>query len=122
MQNKRPFQYVALAFTVLFLLFAAFQYNDSDSLIWIAIYGSAALLSILVFLVKINKIWLLAFAAAYLAGAVHLWPPTFEGITQRMSFSSNIEEARESLGLGICFLVVVYYYFATRVGGKTKEY
>ena len=120
MQNKRPFQYVALAFTVLFLLFAAFQYNDPDSLIWIAIYGSAALLSILVFFVKINKIWLLAFAAAYLAGAVHLWPPTFEGITQSMSYSSNIEVARESLGLGICFLVVVYYYFATRVGGKEK--
>lgn len=100
---------VALVFVLLFTLFAAFQYNDPDTWLWVAIYGIAALLSFL-FYRGVRSVALFATAmVAYLAGAIYLWPPVYKGLTLSMDYALEIEEARESLGLGICALAMMFY-------------
>lgn len=99
----------ALVLALLFTLFAAFQYNDPDTWLWVMIYGLAALLSFL-FYRGVRSIILYATAMiAYLLGAIYLWPPVYKGLTLSMDYALEIEEARESLGLGICALAMVFY-------------
>ena len=94
---------------VMFVIFSYLQYNDPDSAIWIGIYGFAALGCYM----SLKDLWpgwvFYVLAALYIAGGIHQWPPQFEGIffgeTQMRSI--NIEEARESLGLGICAIVML---------------
>ncbi len=49
-----PVRIVALILAFLFFLFAAFQYNDPDPSVWMAIYGVAAVVSMAVYFKKIN--------------------------------------------------------------------
>lgn len=107
-------RYIALVFTFVFVLFAAFQYNDPDAALWIGIYGMAALASFFAYYRPLHRFTYLITALGYLAGAIILWPPQYEGITRSMSGSINIEEARESLGLLICAVVMGYYFFVTK--------
>ncbi len=96
-------------FGLLFILFAYFQYNDPDSAIWITIYCIAALACYM----SLRDLWpnwvFYVLAAGYAIAAILQWPPEFEGVfwgeTQMRSL--NIELARESLGLGICAVVML---------------
>lgn len=98
-----------IVFGLIFILFSYFQLNDPDSAIWIFTYSIAALACYM----SLRDLWpswvFYAMAGGYLIAAVLQWPPQFEGIffgeTQMRSI--NIEEARESLGLGICCLVML---------------
>lgn len=107
-----PVRVMALIFAIIFIIFAAFQYNDPDALIWIAIYTVAALVSLAVYFKKINLPFLLAIMLIYFIGAIYMWPPTFEGIFLDMGYKIEIEEARESLGLALCGLSMAFYSFA----------
>jgi hypothetical protein len=107
-----PVRIVSLIFTFLFIIFAVFQFNDPDALVWIAIYGIAALISLAVYFQKINLTFLIAATVVYFMGAIYMWPPTFEGIFLDMGYKIEIEEARESLGLAICGLAMAFYSFA----------
>jgi hypothetical protein len=95
-------------FGLLFVLFSYYQYNDPDSGVWIIIYSSAALACYM----SLRDLWpswvFYILAAAFVVGAVLQWPPHFEGIFfgEAQMRSINIEEARESLGLGICAIVM----------------
>lgn len=97
-----------IVFGVIFIIFSYLQFNDPDSSIWIFTYSFAALACYM----SIKELWpswvFYAMAVVYVAGAIYQWPPSFEGIffgeTQMRSI--NIELARESLGLGICALVM----------------
>lgn len=95
-------------FGILFVIFAYFQLNDPDSGVWIAIYSFAALGCFM----SIRGLWpswvFYVLAAGYLIGAVFQWPHEFEGIFfgETAMRSLNIELARESLGLGICAVVM----------------
>ena len=97
-----------IIFGLLFVLFSYFQLNDPDSEIWIFIYSIAALACYM----SIRELWpgwvFYILAAAYVIGAVLQWPPQYEGIFfgEAQMRSINIEEARESLGLGICAIVM----------------
>jgi hypothetical protein len=96
-------------FGLLFVLFSYFQLDDPDSATWIFIYSTAALACYM----SLRELWppwvFYVLAAAYVIGAVLQWPPHFEGIFfgERQMRSINIEEARESLGLGISALAMV---------------
>ncbi len=119
MRGKHIYQYIALFMMAIFVLFAIAQYNDPDAALWIGIYLAAAFVSLLVFLNQIRGIWLISISIVYLAGAIFLWPAEYEGLTMDMDKSMNIEYARESLGLAICFLSLISFYLAKRkVEGK----
>jgi len=107
----------AIFWTLLFTLFAVFQFNDPDAMIWILIYGAAALLSILVYLEKVRRPVLWIALIAFLAGAGMHWPDTFEGILLKEdgSYTPAIEEARESLGLLIGGLAMGWHLLANKV-------
>ncbi|MGK7397913.1 MAG: transmembrane 220 family protein [Candidatus Cyclobacteriaceae bacterium M3_2C_046] len=100
---------ISIIIGILFLFFAAFQYNDPDAMLWIGIYGIAGLIGLAVAFDKLSKSVVIAALLAYLIGAIAQWPQKYEGITFSMSQSIYIEQARESLGLMLCFLAMVYF-------------
>jgi predicted neutral ceramidase superfamily lipid hydrolase len=114
--NKMKFflNYLPLVFASFFLLFVIVQYNDPDPLVWMLIYGFVSIICVLAFLKKLNKNVLLVVMPLYLGGSVYLWPGTYEGISMSMGYKPHIELARESLGLLICFLAMIYLYFYTK--------
>jgi hypothetical protein len=109
-----------IIFGLVFMLFAYYQFNDPDATIWIFIYSAAALACYM----SINNLWpswvFYALAAGYMVGAVLQWPPHYEGIFfgEVKMRSINIEEARESLGLLICCLVMAVI---GKWGGKSVD-
>lgn len=89
---------------LLFLMmlgFAAVQYNDPDSWLWIMVYSVYALVLLSAILRPLNSIWYLVFIIIPLVFAIFQWPQKWEGIGQTM-MNENTERARESLGLIIC--------------------
>ncbi|MCF2492237.1 transmembrane 220 family protein [Dyadobacter chenhuakuii] len=98
-----------IASGILFIAFAYLQLNDPDSGLWIAIYSFAAL-ACFMSIRELGPSWVFyALGAGYLAAAVLQWPPEFEGVFfgETAMRSLNIELARESLGLGICTIVMI---------------
>jgi hypothetical protein len=97
-------------FILIFILSAAVQYNDPDPLVWIAIYGLAALACLSVLINKTPHYYVFfVMAVGYLISAYLQWPPQFEGFVfeEVAMHSLNIELARESGGLVICALGMV---------------
>ena len=91
------------AMTVLFVFWAGFQYNDPDGLLWGAIYGLAALLSLLAFLRRLSPV---AAACACAAAAVGGLLLAIQVITQGQFFFD--EMGREMLGL---FVISIWMGF-----------
>ncbi len=110
------FKVFSIVFTILFLWAAYVQYNDPDALMWYAIYGLAALASILYYFKKLNLIATMVLFVGYLIGAFMLWPSNFEGVTIGGGDIKNIELGRESLGLLITATVMLLY--AWRIKAK----
>ncbi|WP_210466105.1 transmembrane 220 family protein [Rufibacter roseolus] len=99
-----------LVFMLMFVLFAFVQLNDPDPAVWVPVYLSAAVLCFLAYKRKLFR-WVYALAfLGYAIAAFLLWPPVYQGIFFDMSRSPAIEEARESLGLTICALVMIYCF------------
>ncbi|EJF10226.1 MULTISPECIES: transmembrane 220 family protein [Pontibacter] len=94
-------QILSILLGIVFIVFAALQYNDPDAAIWIAIYLLAAIFSFLVSLNRISQAVLLSAFAAYAVGAVFFWPEKWEGLAIGGGDIKNIEEAREFLGLAL---------------------
>nr|WP_293842384.1 transmembrane 220 family protein [uncultured Arsenicibacter sp.] len=98
----------AIFFALIFLLFAAFQYNDPDPEVWIPIYLIGVGACILAYF-KTGPIWLYGvIGLVYAVAAWQQWPPVFEGfLLDSMGMKTiNIELARESGGLAICAVVI----------------
>ncbi|MDL5511509.1 transmembrane 220 family protein [Arenibacter sp. M-2] len=102
-------------FTVLFVWAALVQYNDPDALMWYLIYGIAAVASFLFFLGKLNLLIPVLLSFAYLIAAWIFWPDQFEGVSIGGGNIDNIEHARESLGLIINALVMLFYAWRVKV-------
>jgi hypothetical protein len=109
---------------VMFLLFAFVQVNDPDPLIWIVIYGTMAVLSVMAifeyypakFLVGL-LILLAGYSAVYFRGVLEwLQQEDKSALFDEVAKMNHqyIEEAREFLGLLICIAVVAFYYFRSR--------
>lgn len=100
---------LSLLFGLLFVLFAAFQYNDPDPEVWIPIYGFAAMACLMAYAGLARWWFLAAMAVLYVVAAVYQWPPAFEGFlfSEVGMRSMNIEMAREAGGLAICAVVMV---------------
>ncbi len=99
---------------LLFLLFAAFQYNDPDPQLWITIYAVAALISFAFAQGTRYKLLYLLGLLACIGGAVFFWPPEWHGVGLDPNFKYEVEHARESLGLVIVGGVLLYYYLFSK--------
>jgi uncharacterized membrane protein len=97
---------VLFILSAIFWFFAYVQLNDPDSTLWIAIYAIAAIICILVAFDKLSHTIIISAMVAYLIGAISLWPEQYNGLSLDNGFTPSIEEARESLGLVFCGLVM----------------
>ncbi|MCH7689917.1 MAG: transmembrane 220 family protein, partial [candidate division Zixibacteria bacterium] len=87
----------------MFLAFAALQYNDPDPLIWFLAYGVITVVSFVYLKYSLPNWALIGLIMIYVITAIMLFPDEFGGVTGIMSDEHpEIEQARESLGLGIC--------------------
>lgn len=96
------------AMALLFVGFAALQWNDPDPVPWIAIYGAAAAACVVAR--RARRGWI---AAALVGLAALVWsatlvptviatPPAWRDIVGDMQMkAAGVEEARELMGLGI---------------------
>lgn len=99
---------LSLVFGLLFILFAAFQYNDPDPEVWIPIYGFAAMACFMAY-AHVGQWWFFAaMTVVYIVAAWYQWPSRFEGFlfSEVGMRSMNIEMAREAGGLFICAAVM----------------
>jgi hypothetical protein len=115
-----------LVFVILFVLFAALQYNDPDPWLWIPIYGFAAILCWLAFRGKYHRKAFLFGIVAYLGYAVFLffeedgvldWITKHEAANIAGSMKAEnpwIEDTREFFGLLIMVTVFTINYFYSK--------
>lgn len=104
---------------IIFVLFAYFQWNDPDPLLWILLYLYIALISGLAIVEKISK-WIVfpgmfvcTLGLAFLLPEFINWlkggaPTIVDGMKAE---EPHIELTREFLGIGISLLVLFYHYF-----------
>ena len=115
-----------LIFTVLFILFAALQYNDPDPYLWIPLYLFAAAMCWLAFRRKFYPNLYLIGIAVYAVYAAFLffskdgmldWMREHESediIGEMKATKPWIEATREVLGLVIMIVVLLINYFYSR--------
>ena len=113
-------------FCILFILFAALQYNDPDPYIWIPIYMYSAVLCWLAFRGKYFRVTYLAGIIIYAAYAGYkffdengVWDwitkHRAENIADSMKATQPwIEETREFFGLVILIVVLAIDYFYSK--------
>lgn len=107
---------LSIIFGLVFLLFAAFQYNDPDPEVWVPIYGFAAIACLMAY-TGVGRWWFFAaMGVLYVVAAWYQWPPQFEGFlfNEVGMRSLNIELARESGGLAICAVVMAALAWLSR--------
>jgi Transmembrane family 220, helix len=101
-------KYIALIFTFIFILFAGWQYNDPDPILWIPIYLIAAYATFRTYQGKANGEMLLVLIVLSFAGGMNSWQAmtAWEGFFSEGAGISmktvNQELAREACGLWIC--------------------
>lgn len=90
---------------LLFILFAVVQYNDPDPLVWMSIYGGAAILSGMAAMGRFPMPLLITAAVICFIGFIYYYPDSVsewiqqEWQQQDLSMKTqNMEEARESFG------------------------
>jgi hypothetical protein len=109
---------------VLFLLFAFVQVNDPDPVLWIAIYGSMAVLAVLaMFHIHPQKV-LIVLLIVYVAYSLLYFPGVLEWLSRENKSElfddiakmdhQYIEDTREFLGLWICIAVLIFYLIRSR--------
>ncbi|MEO5888915.1 MAG: transmembrane 220 family protein [Ferruginibacter sp.] len=119
-----------IIFCVIFIVFAALQYNDPDFYLWIPIYMYTA---VLCWLAARNRYYLKAYLAGiafYTIYAIYkIFDPNgvidwmnlhhAENIAETMKAEQPwIEESREFFGLIILIVVLLVNYFAVRKNRK----
>lgn len=109
-----------IVLAVIFILFAAVQFNDPDPFLWVAIYGLVAAVSAFAAWQKYNRPALIFLMVVCIGGSIYYFPGLIElfsdheigDLTKTMKAEKPfIEKSRESLGLLLSFLVLLYHYF-----------
>lgn len=97
-------------FIVLFVLFAAVQYNDVDGWLWILTYLLTAFMCFRAVRGRGDKLSFLALATLLLLWGINIYPPEWEGVMLNTAGMKtlNIELGRESLGLFICSFSMLF--------------
>ena len=111
--------------SLLFLLFAYWQWNDPDPEIWLSIYGFAAVMCALAAFRRFDLPVLFASGLAALIGGLYLFPPSVTDWISQESQQADLsmkthqmELARESFGL---LIVAAILGFAAYRGWVQKR-
>lgn len=111
--------------TLAFLLFAYWQFNDPDPEIWVSVYVYGAIMSGLAATERYPLIPLLTGAVLCLLGSLYFFPQSVsdwvaqEWEQQDLSMKTmDMEEARESFGLMIIFIITS---IAAWMGWRKKQ-
>ena len=121
-------KYIALIFTIIFLLFAGLQYNDPDPLLWIPLYLVAVYVNFRTFQGKANAEMLLVLIVLSFAGGMNSWNTmtVWEGFFTEgagISMKSNNQElAREACGLWICTVSFMICWEINRYSKRISRY
>lgn len=109
---------------IMFLVFAFVQVNDPDPVIWILIYGSMAVISVMAIFEFYQKKFLIGLLILFILYGLFLTPGVLEWLRQENKAAlfddvakmrhPYIEEAREFLGLLICIIVLSVYLLRAR--------
>lgn len=91
----------AILLVLMFVAFAAVQYNDPDPWLWMPVYLIYAGIALSAATRPLNSMWYVFAFAVPLIFALFQWPEQWEGLGETM-MNENTERARESLGLLIC--------------------
>lgn len=114
-------KYLAIFFALMFMAFAALQVNDPDPVLWILIYGVMAVISVMAIFEFYNRKLIIGLGVLFIVYMIILFPGVAEWFRQddksvlfddvmKMEYP-YIEESREFLGLLICQIVLVIYFF-----------
>jgi len=118
---------VNITLTLIFIVFAAIQFNDPDPLFWIIIYGFVAVISALATFGKYYNLPTIIGMVVSFVWAGILFPSIIELVTEHelKDLTANmhadreyIEKARESFGLLIAFFALLYHFYR---GKKVKR-
>lgn len=114
MKTKQAISILGILFSIVFLLFTYWQFNDPDPILWVPIYGVATFVSFQAFRGFVNKELLaVLFVLSTMAG-LQLWMEmtAWEGfMTDGLAMKTmNQELAREAVGLWIASLSFAIYY------------
>jgi hypothetical protein len=114
MKTKQAISILGILFSIVFLLFTYWQFNDPDPILWVPIYGVATYVSFQAFRGLVNKELLaVLFVLSTMAG-IQLWMEmtAWEGfMTDGLAMKTmNQELAREAVGLWIASLSFAIYY------------
>lgn len=115
-----PFKILGYLFAVLFIVAAALQYNDPDTLIWVIIWTVAAIFSLGFALNKISFMPLFFSGVMALGGFFYSYPEKFEGFEIGTGDIKNIEEGREAFGLLIIAMVLLVFAVRSYTSKKLK--
>ncbi len=99
----------ALLYGLLCVTSAVLQYNDPDPMMWIIVYAVSALLSFGFALNRVPSVFLLVAGILALCGGFYFFPEQFEGFEIGKGDIKNIEEGRESVGLFIIGVVLLFF-------------
>lgn len=114
MKTKKAISFLGILFSLIFLLFTYWQFNDPDPILWVPIYGVATYVSFQAFRGMVNKeLTIVLFALSTFAG-IQLWVEmtAWEGfMTDGLAMKTmNQELAREAVGLWIASFSFALYY------------
>lgn len=118
--GNSPMKIFNIILAILFLLFAAVQFNDSpgDILFWVIVYAGVGIISAFAAFNRYNM-WAILLGLAVVVFEMFRKFPTFAlwvsdgmpSIVDEMQASSPyIELAREYLGLCLCLAVLIFQY------------
>lgn len=117
-------KYVHWFLALMFFLFAVVQLNDPDPLIWLIVYGSMMVVSLMASFNRYPTKIMIVMSGGFLIMSVVY----FDGFKEWLGSSdlsllfeewakmqfAYIEEAREFLGLLVCLLVLLLYFYLSR--------
>jgi len=111
-----------LVISLLFLSFAIMQWNDADAIFWIVMYIGVSGVAFLAFKGQHNLLVNAGFVALLLVSLISYIPDLMNwindgmpSITSSMQASSpHIELVRESLGLIISLVTMIFYLFIAK--------
>ncbi|MEM9000065.1 MAG: transmembrane 220 family protein [Bacteroidota bacterium] len=116
---KILFKTISLVFALFFVWAAVVQHNDQDAMQWYAIYGMAALASVLFALGRLKLLWAILLCVFYMVFAIYSWPKKFEGVSIGEGNIVNIERGREALGLIIAGILMLVYAIGIKFSKKS---
>ncbi|MFQ5757122.1 MAG: transmembrane 220 family protein [Acidiferrobacterales bacterium] len=120
---------INIILTLVFVLMMAVQFNDPDPVLWVSIYGLVAVVAGLAVFAKHYRPLIVTALVICASGSAYLMPSVFElfanhdvgDIVTKMSPDRPyIEEARESLGLLIAAVALVYFYGLARRSRRAR--